>query len=277
MTATTNGSAASLLHHLEGALKEAAFVATVRPDGPALKLVLHSSKYPYNDTAEAATEWLTDAGIDATAALDEETFRVVITLRTAEAVRALIETLLRPWITAHTVAQQLTDVLSDHSLDSTVDVTTASLTLDLADDDELSSAVALAGLLGAPAFNTSLRRRRDLRRFGERLSWLITGATGSPVLVEVEPGCAHQVDHVTVRLSLGQAARLTRRLAQAEPADPSVRLQRLIGAVAGEGVWVEREPGRTSGGELLTISLSPEQGRRLMNHLTPDRDGDCTP
>ncbi|MET8723784.1 hypothetical protein [Streptomyces misionensis] len=117
----TVGSAVALKQQLEDALREAAFTSSVESadDGTALKLTVYSSSYcPFEDTVDAASDWLRAVGIDATAALDESTFRIVLTLPTADSVRTLIATLLQPWITAHTTAKHLDDVLSDHGLDA---------------------------------------------------------------------------------------------------------------------------------------------------------------
>ncbi|MFD4574989.1 hypothetical protein ACFWNK_03890 [Streptomyces sp. NPDC058417] len=268
---TTAGGAAALLHHLEGALHDAGFTATLRTHETALKLTLYSNRCPYTGTAEAATEWLHETGVDATAALDEDTYQVVLTLRTVDSVRTLIATLLQPWIEAHSVAQQLDDVLSDHGLDSVIDVRAAYLDLRLA-ADEFCSAVALARLLGAPAVEPDFRRRRGVRRFTEQLQWLLVGAVGSPVLIEAEPGCAHEVDQLTVKLRLDQAPRLTQRLGLVEVEDPAARLQRLLHQAVGGSVYVANGTGHTPDIDLLTITMPPEQGRRLMNHLHPTRD-----
>ncbi|SFY48734.1 hypothetical protein STEPF1_01960 [Streptomyces sp. F-1] len=272
----TVGSAVALKQQLEDALREAAFTSSVESadDGTALKLAVYSSMYcPFEDTVEAASDWLREVGIDATAARDEETFRIVLTLPTADSVRTLIATLLQPWITARTTAKHLDDVLSDHGLDATIDVGTKALSLHLA-EDELDSAVTLARLLGAPDIEEDLplHRRRGVRRLTERILWLITGVVGSPVSADIEPACEHEVDRLTIGMSLEQAHRLTQRLLLAEVADPTARLQRLLGKTVGTGAHVARTPKNTSQSDRLTITLSPEQGRHLMHRLDPDRD-----
>ncbi|WP_153812142.1 hypothetical protein [Streptomyces sp. SUK 48] len=208
---------------LDDALKAADFLATleVADDRTALHLMEYSSRSPFGATVEAATEWLRQSGIDATAARDEQTLRVVLTLASADSVRTLIATLLQPLITARTTAQQLEDVLSDLGVDSTVDAGTQYLNLHLA-EDELGPAIALARLLGAPglADGLQLSRRRGIRRLTERIRWLITGVVGSPVSAEAEPACPHEADRLTIGMSLEQARRLTERLRLAKAAVP---------------------------------------------------------
>ncbi|MFD6435887.1 hypothetical protein [Streptomyces venezuelae] len=248
----TAASAASVKQQLEDALTAADFVATLETadDDTALNLTVYSSKCPFDNTVEAAAVWLLDASIDATVAWDEETFRVVLTLATAASVRTLIAALLQPWMTARTTAQQLEDILSDHGLDSTLGVGTASLNLHLA-DDELGSAVTLARLLGAPdvAEDLQLHRRRGVRRLTKRIEWLITGAIGSPVSAKVEPACEHEADRLTIEMSLEQARRLTKRLTAAQVADPSARLQRLLTRTVGIGAYVAWKPGEAPGSD----------------------------
>ncbi|MEV7205260.1 MULTISPECIES: hypothetical protein [unclassified Streptomyces] len=270
----TAGSAAAARQQLEKALEEAGFLAPIEAadDGASLRVTMYSSKCRFADSVEDATEWLHQSGIDATAALDEKTFRVVMTLPSADSVRMFIAALLQPWITARTTAAALADVLSDHGLDCTIDVGTASLCL-LVTDDELDAAVLLARLLGAPDIGTDLPRHRPrgIRRLTERVRWLITGVVGSPVSTEIEYGCAHEADRLTIELTLEQARRLTQRLLLAEVADPSARLQRLLGKTVGAGAGVTT-PGHAPGSDRYTITLDPEQARRLTHRLDPDLD-----
>ncbi|APY85464.1 hypothetical protein DCW30_24800 [Streptomyces alfalfae] len=271
----TAGSAASEKRQLEEALAAADFTATLETtdDEMALNLTVYSSRCPFDNTVEDATDWLRHAGIEATAALDEKTFRVVLTLATATSVRALIAALLQPWITARATAQQLEDALSDHGLTSTIDVGTASLNLHLA-DDELGSAVTLARLLGAPnlAEDLQLHRRRGVRRFTKRIQWLITGAIGAPVRAQVEHACEHEADRLTIEMSLEQAHRLTHRLTAEEVADPSARLQRHLTKTVGIGAYVACKPGDVPGSDRLTITMNPDQGRCLLHRLNSDGD-----
>ncbi|MFG2683867.1 hypothetical protein [Streptomyces sp. NPDC048392] len=266
----TAGNAATARQQLEEALKEADFLASIETadDGLSLHVTMYSSKCRFGDSVEDSTEWLHQTGIDATAALDEKTFRVVMTLPSADSVRRFIAALLQPWITARTTAAALADVLSDHGLDCTIDVGTASLSL-LVTDDELDAAVLLAHLLGAPDIGTDLPRHRPrgIRRLTERVRWLITGVVGSPVSTEIEHGCAHEADRLTIELTLEQARRLTQRLLLAEVADPSARLQRLLGKTVGTGASVT-----APGSDRYTITLDPEQARRLTHRLDPDLD-----
>ncbi|MER8119031.1 hypothetical protein [Streptomyces sp. NPDC094031] len=207
---------------LDDALKAADFRATleVADDRTALHLTEYRSRSPFGATAEAATEWLRRNGIAATAARDEQTLRVVVTLASADSVHTLIATLLQPWSTARTTAQQLEDVLSDLGVDSTVDVGTKYLNLHLT-EDELGPAITLARLLGAPGLGEGLQlsHRRGIRRLTERIQWLITGVVGSEVSAEAEPACHHEPDRLTIEVSLDQARRLTERLRLAEVAD----------------------------------------------------------
>ncbi len=220
----TVARAAAAKQQLEDAIEDAAFLATIETadDGASLHVTIYSSKCPFADSVEEATQWLHQTGIDATAARDTESFRVVLTLPSADSVRMFIAALLQPWITARTTAGALTNVLSGHGIDSTIDVGTTSLSLLLA-DDELDSAVLLARLLGAPDIGTDLprHRRRGIRHLTERVRWLITGAVGSPVSPEVEHGCEHGPDRLTIGLTLDQARRLTDRLGPDLDASPA--------------------------------------------------------
>ncbi|MFC8944012.1 hypothetical protein [Streptomyces rochei] len=270
----TVGSAAAVKQQLEDALKEAGFLAQINSahDGASLHVTMYSSKCRFADSVEDATEWLHQTGIDATATLDERTSRVVMTLPSADSVKMFNAALLQPWITARTTATHLNDVLADHGLDCTIDVGPASLSLLLA-DDELDTAVQLARLLGAPDIGTGLPRHRPrgIRRLTERVRWLITGVVGSPVSTELEHGCAHETDRLTIKLTLEQARRLTQRLLLAEVANPSARLQRLLGRTVGAGASVTT-PGGGPGPDHYTITLGPEQARRLTHHLDPNLD-----
>ncbi|MYU06029.1 hypothetical protein GTY81_19500 [Streptomyces sp. SID8366] len=218
----TMESAASAKAQLDDALREAAFryALEVADDERALHLTVYSSRPPFDGTVEAATEWLRRSGIDATAARDEQTFRVVLTFASADSVHTLIAAQLQPWSTARTTAQQLEDVLSDLGVDSTVDVGTKYLNLHLT-EDELGPAITLARLLGAPGLGEGLQlsHRRGIRRLTERIQWLITGVVGSEVSAEAEPACWHEPDRLTIEVSLDQARRLTERLRLAEVAD----------------------------------------------------------
>ncbi|MGQ5596856.1 hypothetical protein ACUJ8N_07685 [Streptomyces sp. ESR1.13] len=268
------GRAAAVKQELEDALAEADFLAPVETadDGASLHIALYSSKCPFADSVEEATKWLHQAGIDATAALDAESFRVVLTLPSAESVRMFIAALLQPWITARATAAALADVLADHGLDSAIDLGTTSLSLVLT-DDELDSTALLAHLLGAPDIGADLPRHRPrgIRRLTERIRWLITGVVGAPVSTEVEHGCVHEADRLTIELTLEQARRLTQRLLLAEVADPSARLQRLLCKTVGAGAYVAT-PGHEPESERCTITLSPEQARRLAHRLDPNLD-----
>ncbi|MGW3974643.1 hypothetical protein ACWEFD_35860 [Streptomyces ardesiacus] len=270
----TMGSAAAVKQQLEDALKEADFLAQIDTahDGASLHVTMYSSKCRFADSVEDATEWLHQAGIDATAALSTDAFRVVLTLTSTDSVRKFIAALLQPWIIARTTAANLNDVLTDHGLDGTIDVGRTSLALRLS-DDELETAVLLARLLGAPDIGTDLPRHRPrgIRRLTERVRWLITGVVGSPVSTEIEHGCAHEADRLTIELTLEQARRLTQRLLLAEVAAPSARLQRLLGKTVGAGACVTT-PGHAPGTDRYTITLDPEQARRLTHRLDPDLD-----
>ncbi|MGW3240900.1 hypothetical protein [Streptomyces olivaceus] len=270
----TVARAAAAKQQLEGALEDAGFLASIETadDGASLHVTIYSSKCGFADSVEEATEWLHQTGIDATAAKDAESFRVVLTLPSADSVRMFIAALLQPWITARTTAGALADVLCDHGIDSTIDVETTSLSLLLA-DDELDSAVLLARLLGAPDIGAELprHRRRGIRHLTERVRWLISGVVGSPVSPEVEHGCEHEADRLTIELTLDQAHRLTDRLLLAEVADPCARLQRLLGQAVGVGASVAT-PGHTPGSDRYTITLSPDQARRLTHRLGPGPD-----
>ncbi len=106
---------APLRQLLHDALEDAHFVGHVEAadDGRALKATLYSHRAPFTDSLEA-NDWLSKAGVFATAALNEGHY-VVITLPTAASVHQLIISLLTPWITAHTVAKQMVDLLETHA------------------------------------------------------------------------------------------------------------------------------------------------------------------
>jgi hypothetical protein len=205
--------AAPLRQLLHDALEDAHFVGHVEAagDGSALKAILYSHRAPFTESLEA-NDWLSKAGVFATATLNEGHY-VVITLPTAASVHQLITSLLTPWITAHTVAKQLVDLLETRGVISDVAVGTSSLALCLC-DDELGSVVRLAGMLGAPGIDSGLvlLRKRGMRRLTERIQWLITGVVGSAARAVTEPGCAHQQDSLTLHLTIDQARRLVGRL-----------------------------------------------------------------
>ncbi|MFF5538512.1 hypothetical protein ACFY71_39705 [Streptomyces cinerochromogenes] len=220
--------AASLHATLTSALEEAHFEAQVSPgaDDSALNLTVYSSKAPWQETPEAAGAWLADAGIVAEAQRNDG-HCIVITLHTADAVDRLIAVVLDPWIRAHTTATQLVEALDTHGLTCDADVRTHFIDVTFC-DESLNPAVELAALLGAPGIrdNLKLHRARGMRRFAERLQWLLTGVVGSEIDVTTEPGCVHAPERLTLHATIDQARRLTQRLVHAHPRPSGRRVPR---------------------------------------------------
>ncbi|MEU6405287.1 hypothetical protein [Streptomyces sp. NPDC046985] len=219
---TAAATAASLQQILLDALRAAGFEATVRPasDGAALTLTLYSRHKTPVATVQAAARWLDEAGVVADVTLsDDGSSSPVLTLPTEESVRRLIAALLDPWTRAYATLAPLADFLESHSVISDVDVDTQAVELTLP-DDMLASAVTLAALLGAPAIDAGLDLNRPwgLRRLAGRMQWLVTGVVGSEVTATAAQGCAHDPDRLTLRLTIEQAHRLTRRLSH--PTEP---------------------------------------------------------
>ncbi|MFK0120139.1 hypothetical protein [Streptomyces sp. NPDC090994] len=207
--------AAALEQHLEGALHRAHFAAraNLAADGAALQLTMLSSQTPFDRTIEAATTWLSSAGIDGTATFNEA-YDIVLTLPTATAIHRLVAVLLEPRIRAHTTADNLAELLSAHGLPHHVRLQgTSTIEVTLADDD-LSTTVRFADRLGAAGIDAGLTldRPRGMRRLAERLQWLVTGTVGSTVHTAATPECAHSPDLITLDLTLDQAQSLTQRL-----------------------------------------------------------------
>ncbi|MFJ4322274.1 hypothetical protein ACIP3A_04010 [Streptomyces tricolor] len=89
--------------------------------------------------------------------------------------------------------------------------------------DRLASAVRAAELLGAPdiALDLELGRLRGQYRLAERIEYLVTGITGSPLNAVAEPGCAHADENLTLYLSVDQADRLLQRLTHPTRDEPA--------------------------------------------------------
>jgi hypothetical protein len=82
------------------------------------------------------------------------------------------------------------------------------------DNVDMFTAITVARLLGAPGLDRGLdpARNKHLRRLAERLSWLVTGVTGSLAYAEAVPGCAHTPDQITLFLGRDHARRFIDRI-----------------------------------------------------------------
>ncbi|WP_405388074.1 hypothetical protein OG596_08945 [Streptomyces sp. NBC_01102] len=208
--------AAPLQQLLDGAVHEAYFAAHVssEEDGTALSLTVHSSEAPFEHTVEAATAWMTRAGIDGTIAYNESGL-IVITMATAAAVHQLIAVLLDPHIRARTTATQMAELLQAKDLAGGIATLGAqAIEVTLADDD-LDTATGFAALLGAPGIDVGLvlHHPDGLLRLAERIKWLVTGVVGTAVYASAVSGCAHAPDQITLQLTIKQARVLLQRQA----------------------------------------------------------------
>jgi hypothetical protein len=213
-----------LSQQLQEAFDDACFAARVDAGhGETLvsATLLNTTKAPFLPTPEQAAVWLDKEAIDASARFDDAC-NIAVDLRTAESVERLIRALLEPHIRAYSTAIALQEALTAHKLAHTVRIQfTKNLELALKDSVDSDTAPTFARLLGAPHIDAGLDLTRDrhLRRLADRLTWLTTGITGCPVHVEATTGCAHEVDRVTLILTLPQARRLTHCLDSVQEAD----------------------------------------------------------
>ncbi|MFJ2509844.1 hypothetical protein ACIQJX_26405 [Streptomyces griseoviridis] len=116
----------------------------------------------------------------------------------------------------YTAAGALDGAMSAHALAFDVRVHSDSVIMLLLHDSlELGTAAVFARLLGSSAdlaAKLDLNRPRGVRRLAERMAWLVTGVTGSRVLVDGIPGCGHAPDHLALYLTAEQARRVTERI-----------------------------------------------------------------
>ncbi|MYX27449.1 hypothetical protein GTY75_12435 [Streptomyces sp. SID8381] len=216
--------ATELQKHLTDSLDKAHFQARVdtgAADG-SLDLTVYSQKAPFTNDRDAA-QWLDQAGIAATATLNDGLY-VVLNLPTADAVLRFIDQLLMPWVTAYTAADQLETLLDSHAVTSDLAVGADRITLTLADED-LAGVVTLATLLGAPGIDAglALHRRRGVRRLAERMQWLLSGIAGSVVQTTAEAGCEHACARLELHLTVDQTYRLLERLGATQHSTPTGR------------------------------------------------------
>ncbi|MER7933018.1 MULTISPECIES: hypothetical protein [unclassified Streptomyces] len=209
------GPAAPLHQLLESAVTDADFTAKVAvgDDGSSLAVTVYSSRAPWvTTTPEAASAWLAEAGVDASATLNEG-FYVVIVLSTAVAVRQFIAAVLTSWITVHTIAARLIDLVEARGVLIEAAIDTGRIRAELPDSC-LGSSVRFAELLGAPGVGDGLALQEPdgRRHLAERLQWLVTGVVGSAARTTAEPGCAHEQERLTLDLTLDQATLLVQRL-----------------------------------------------------------------
>ncbi|RRR75872.1 hypothetical protein [Streptomyces sp. RP5T] len=213
-----NGEHTALHDRLDTAFRQAGVEANVQagPAQVAVSVTLYSRLPAFAHTAEAATAWMCDNGIDGEARLDPETFHIVIALRTEPAVDRFTDLLLTPHIQTRTAAISLAEALGAHTLFTSVhtDLATHTIKVELNDNADVLTAVTVAGLLGAPGLDRGLdlTRTKQLHRLAERLSWLVTGVTGSFAYAETVPGCAHDPDQITLILNSDQVLRLVDRI-----------------------------------------------------------------
>lgn len=210
--------------HLQRLLDRAQIVARVEPadDLPGLRVVLLSgSRLPFTHFAHAdeATTWLTEAGIQATAGTDEDG-NVVLHLPT-DTVDAVGELLASAYIRAEAAAGTLQHALLQAGI-GLAEVTVAekdAVVVEIADCDNLATGVELGVLLGADhlAQGLPLHRPKGMRKLGQRLGLVLTGAVGRGVDVLAAPGCEHRDDRLVISLDVEQAVRLAERLTAAAP------------------------------------------------------------
>ncbi|MET8561194.1 hypothetical protein ABZV75_11640 [Streptomyces flaveolus] len=210
-------SAAELRQRLDDAFVQVRLAARVEaaPDGTALDLtLLTAGRMPFDRDPAQANTWLTENGIDAIATFNE-CMDIVIRLRTAEAVHRLTSLLLGSRIVTHAAAAALVGTLAPHALRYEVAVPGAGqIRLFLHDSAGEKTVPAFAALLGGPGIEADLdlSRARGIRRITDRLSWLLTGITGSLVPAQGTPGCTHEPDQVELYLDPDQAQLLAQRL-----------------------------------------------------------------
>lgn len=191
-------------------------------DRTTLRVVLlGSSRLPFLHFLDAgeATEWLKNAGIEATADTDEED-NVVLHLPadTVDAVRDLLTT---AYIRAEDAADTLQHALHQAGVDlAEVTVETQdALVIEIADSDNLETGVNLGVLLGADdiAHGLTLHRPKGMRKLAHRLQLALTGAVGRCVSVHAEPGCEHRDDRLLIGLHADQAPLLVSRINATAP------------------------------------------------------------
>ncbi|MEU9746655.1 hypothetical protein [Streptomyces niveus] len=187
-------------------------------EGEILELrLIGSRRLPFALTTEAATTWLKASGVDATAVYYDA--YLVISPRDKPAVDKLVERLLGPFMYAESVRERLQDALEQHRLRALVSLpNSGSMVLVLRDSENLGRAVRLGAVLGAGDIGEGLKLHRPggMRKLAARMRLLLTGALGPGVGVLAEPGCAHEQDDLSVRMTVEQGLRLAGRIA-AEP------------------------------------------------------------
>ncbi|MFJ9719943.1 hypothetical protein ACIRPQ_29125 [Streptomyces sp. NPDC101213] len=217
---STEASAAELESALADAVSGACYAGRVyvpENDPAALCLVLLSQhRLSFNPEPQETRDWLERAGIEAAVHVDE-TFNAVVTMRSANSVRQVIDRVFAPYVRVEWAADGLRDVLASHGVDATVrSYGPRGLGVYFSDTEGFACAVRLAELLGVPdiAEGLKLGRPRGMRRLAERVRWVLAGVTGGAVGVQVFPGCVHEPDGVEVRLGTEQAAELGQRLVE---------------------------------------------------------------
>ncbi|MEU0524598.1 hypothetical protein [Streptomyces niveus] len=179
--------------------------------------LIGSRRLPFALTVDAASAWLEAEGVDATAVYTDA--YLVISLRDKAAVDRLAERLLGSFMYAESVRERLQDALAQHRLHAVVSLpNSVSMVLVLRDSENLGRAVRLGAVLGAGDIGEGLKLHRPggMRKLATRMRLLLTGALGPGVGVLAEPGCAHEQDELSVRLTVEQGLRLAGRIA-AEP------------------------------------------------------------
>ncbi|MDH6604526.1 hypothetical protein M2164_000161 [Streptomyces sp. SAI-208] len=171
-----NGEHTALHDRLDTAFRQAGVEANVQagPAQVAVSVTLYSRLPTFAHTAEAATAWMCDHGIDGEARLDPETFHIVIALRTEPAVDRFTDLLLTPHIQTRTAAISLAEALGAHTMYTNVrtGLATRRIEVKLNDNADMLTAITVARLLGAPGLDRGLdlARNKHLRRLAERLS-----------------------------------------------------------------------------------------------------------
>ncbi|AKN73675.1 hypothetical protein QR97_31500 [Streptomyces sp. PBH53] len=205
--------AAPLRPILQRALQDAAFAADVAVDGDRLVLTVVTWTVPWSPqlSAEAAREWMRESGIPGEARRAGP--HVALHLPTSSSVHRLVAVLLEARSRLHATARGLTRELKDRGVDAKAAADPDVIALRL-EGDHLASAVRFAELLGAPdiALDLKLVGPRGRYRLAERIEYLVTRITGSPVNAVTEAACAHADDSLSLYLSVDQADLLLQRL-----------------------------------------------------------------
>ncbi|MFD7130637.1 hypothetical protein [Streptomyces sp. NPDC059894] len=218
---------------LSDAVERAGLAARVEmsEDGTALDLTLLSSgKLLFDHDTKQARAWLRDLGIGATARYND-TRDIVLSVPVPE-VERLIAVLFSPAVLVGVLAANLDDLLARHPFLYSVNVLgSGTVELTLHNSAEYRSGALFAALCGASgiADGVDLTRGKGIEALTARLSWLVTGITGSRFVFDGLPPCRHAPDTLRCRLTRDQIRLLTDRINAGQPKEhaPDPRPPRL--------------------------------------------------